>query len=238
MDFGPDPEHKIRNFILPGSFYNALTRVREGEKVFLRSFEKSYILANEKLEEKINAMIRYNPYQFKKIYNNEQIFIDEQDEIKTGYLNIIGLMDGNHAAYLNQDRNILNLHILILSETKLDKNISNHQIEETLDNWNILQRRDAVDGIKHMGLLMLCPKISKTRNVLKNLRHQKKMRDNQLQIQGFTVSFLNEINIGFVYCRSTPSVTEINAIAKSYEDCNVLMGDLNLCTRNVSSKES
>ena len=62
IDFGPDVEHKIRNFICPGSFYVALTRVRSAENVFLRSFDKSYIIANEKIEEKINAMRKFNAY--------------------------------------------------------------------------------------------------------------------------------------------------------------------------------
>ena len=52
IDFGPDKEHKIKNYICPGSFYVALTRVREGCKVFLKSFDKSYILVNKKIEEK------------------------------------------------------------------------------------------------------------------------------------------------------------------------------------------
>ena len=41
IDFGPNLELKIKNYICPGSFYVALTRVREGNKVFLKSFDKS-----------------------------------------------------------------------------------------------------------------------------------------------------------------------------------------------------
>ena len=77
IDFGPDKERGIRNFICPGSFYVALTRVREGKKVFLRSFDKSYIEVNEKIEEKINAMRKFNSYRFKKIYLDEHIFENE-----------------------------------------------------------------------------------------------------------------------------------------------------------------
>ena len=67
IDFGPDPTDKIKNFICPGSFYVALTRVRDGGKVFLRSFDKSYVLANQKIEEKINAMRKFNAYQFRNV---------------------------------------------------------------------------------------------------------------------------------------------------------------------------
>ena len=105
IDFGPDKERGIRNFICPGSFYVALTRVREGKKVFLRSFDKSYIEVNEKIEEKINAMRKFNSYRFKKIYLDEHIFENEISEVKTGYLNINGLLDGGHAEYLNEDTN-------------------------------------------------------------------------------------------------------------------------------------
>ena len=41
IDFGPDLEKKIKNYICPGSFYVAVTRVREGKKLYLKSFDKS-----------------------------------------------------------------------------------------------------------------------------------------------------------------------------------------------------
>ena len=56
IDFGPDLEHKIKNYICPRSFYVSLTRVREGRKVYLKSFDKSYIQANKSIEEKVEAM--------------------------------------------------------------------------------------------------------------------------------------------------------------------------------------
>ena len=48
IDFGPDKKNKIKNFILAGSFYVALTRVKLGSKVFLKSFDESYIKVNKK----------------------------------------------------------------------------------------------------------------------------------------------------------------------------------------------
>ena len=91
----------IKILVCPGSFYVALTR--EGKNVFLKSFEKSYIAVNEKIEEKISAMRKFNSYQFKKIYLDQNIFENNQSEVKAGYLNINGLMDGGHAEYLNED---------------------------------------------------------------------------------------------------------------------------------------
>ena len=58
---------KIKNYICPGSFYVAVTRVREGNKVFLNSFDNSYIQVNKAIEEKVEAMKKFRPYKFKKI---------------------------------------------------------------------------------------------------------------------------------------------------------------------------
>ena len=126
IDFGPDKELGIRNYICPGSFYVALTRVREGGKVFLRSFDKSYIVVNKKIEDKINAMRKFNKYKMKKIYLDDKIFDDDQCELKAGYLNINGLMEGYHCEYLNADKNLGHLDILMLAETN-SRVVSNHQ---------------------------------------------------------------------------------------------------------------
>ena len=91
IDFGADIKNKIRNYICPGSFYVALTRVREGSKVFLRSFHCSYILVNKAIEEKIDAMRKFRKYSFKKVYLDEKIFNQDNCEVKIGYLNINGI---------------------------------------------------------------------------------------------------------------------------------------------------
>ena len=237
IDFGPEPEHKIKNFICHGSFYVALTRVREGAKVFLRSFDKSYIAANEKLEENINAMRKFNSYQFKKMYIDEQIFINEDHEIKAGYLNINGLIDGGHAEYLNEDKNLIHLHVLVVSETKLDRSVSTSNIEVILTNWNVIHREDAADGSKHMGLILISPKSSTTMTILKSLRYQKVLRHDKLHIQGLIVRFTNQVKIGFVYCRSTPTEIEVNSTKKTFRECNILMGDFNLSTKKEAERK-
>ena len=68
----------------------ALNRVREGCKVFLKSFHKSYILVNPAVEEKVNAIRKFQPYLFKKVYLDEKVFEDDADEIKVGYQLIQG----------------------------------------------------------------------------------------------------------------------------------------------------
>ena len=119
----------MKNYICPGSFYVALTRVREGKKVFLRSFDKSFIKVNQSIEEKVDAMKKYRKYIFKKIYLDDKIFKVENNEIKIGYLNINGLDDGSHAFYLNADHNLKCLDILVLAETKLNHTYENTTIQ-------------------------------------------------------------------------------------------------------------
>ena len=91
-------------------------------------------------------MRKFRKYNFKKIYLNERIFETDGAEIKLGYLNINGLIVGNHAEYLNEDHNLKPLDILVLAETKLDSNYHSDQITKVLDNWNIIARDDAEDG--------------------------------------------------------------------------------------------
>ena len=55
-----------------GSFYVALTRVREGKHVFLKSVEPSYVYYNINVEEKIAAIRKFKPYRFKKKYLSEK----------------------------------------------------------------------------------------------------------------------------------------------------------------------
>ena len=228
IDFGPDKERGIKNFICPGSFYVALTRVREGKKVFLRSFDKSYIEVNEKIEEKINAMRKFNSYKLKKIYLDENIFENSGSEVKIGYLNINGLLDGGHAEYLNEDKNLLNLDLLAISETKLDNSKESSAVEKILTNWNIICRYDANDGAKHMGLILLSSNNSLIKDQLKSVRYQTARRDDSLQIQGLLVRLLKPLSIGFVYCRTTPNEREIRGIKKYFGECQTIMGDFNL----------
>ena len=231
IDFGPNLELNIKNYICPGSFYVALTRVREGNKVFLKSFDKSYILVNKSIEEKIEAMKKFRSYKFKKIYLDDQMFKRKNSEVKAGYLNINGLIDGNHAEYLNADHNLKDLDILVLAETKLDQHCTNNTLSETLDNWNIFNRYDSDDGLKHMGLMLLTSKKSSIQNYFKSVTHLPALRNNKLQIQGLIVRLTNGFNFGFIYCRSSPNNPEIKAIRKYFGECNFLMGDFNLSHR-------
>ena len=231
IDFGPDKELGLRNYVCAGSFYVALTRVREGAKVFLRSFDQSYIVVNHKIEEKIESMRKFNNYKMKKIYPDEQIFVDSECELNFGFLNINGLLDGKHCEYLNEDQNLIHIDILVLEETKLESTFKS-SIIETLFNWDIIGRFDADDKSKHMGLLLISPNRSNIRKKMKTVTYQPAKRNGDLQIQGIIVRMMNGLSIGFIYCRSTPNNPEIKAINKYFAECKFLLGDFNLSLRN------
>lgn len=182
IDFGPEKGKNIRNFICPGSFYVALTRVKEGKNVFLKSFDKSYIMVDQKIEMKIDAMRTFNPYPFKKIHVDEEIFEDNKKEIKCGFININGLFDGGHGEYLNEDKNLLNLQFLVLAETKLDTSYKKEDIEKILSNWDVIKRYDADDNKKHMGLMLFAQKGSNFLNKVHKLTYQPAERNGKIQI--------------------------------------------------------
>ena len=232
IDFGPDLAHKIKNYICPGSFYVALTRVKMGSKAFLKSFDTKYILVNKSIEEKVAAMRKFRQYKLKKIYLDEKIFENDNDEIKIGYLNINGLLEGGHAEYLNSDKNLLNLDLLALAESKLEQTSKSDQINKLMNNWRIIGRYDSEDGFKHMGMLLLSNRRSNVVDKIHNITHQTAERENNLQVQGLIVRMTTGISFGFVYSRSTPNNPEIKAICKYFAECNVLMGDFNLSHKN------
>ena len=84
IDFSEDKEKRIKNFLQFGSFYVALTRVRNGQQVFLKSYDRSYIVENNNIKTKLAAFRKFNSYKPKKVYLDEQIFQDQNLESKIG----------------------------------------------------------------------------------------------------------------------------------------------------------
>lgn len=225
VDFRAHGEKKA--FIDKGSFYVAITRVKEANKLYLRSFERKYIKVDSRIEYEINTMRKFRPYKMKKVYLNEQIF-ENGDEIKVGYLNINNLMDGFHAEYLNGDRNLKSLNLLAIAETHLTDKVSNESIESVLSNWNIKARYDATDKSKHMGLLLISPKESKFDIDISTVaRHHKIDKNYRTQIQVISCS-LGGYLFSFVYCRKSPNHLEADWIRQFTMDSRYVLGDLNL----------
>lgn len=215
-----------------------MTRVRNGSNLFLKSYDISYIKAKKGLQEKVAAFRKFNAYQTKKIYLDERIFTDENREFKFGYLNCNGLMNASHAEYINSDRNLLCLHILTVAETKLCHEYKDGEIEEVMDNWRILGRYDAPDGRQHMGLIILTPrdKYDRVNPQMQSYTKCPIWKKRQLQIQGMRVNFVRGLELGFVYCKETPTFDEIEEMKNCFQSCHFFMGDLNLSTKKVEDK--
>ena len=240
IDFAEDKERKIRNFLQFGSFYVALTRVRNGSKVFLKSFDRSFIVENKNIAAKLEAFKQFNSYKPKKIYVEDEIFENPAEETKFGYLNCNGLMNANHAQYINCDRNLKNLDLLALAESKLTTGYKDENIAEVLTDWKIVKRFDAPDGKQHMGLLLLSPKekFNMIDPHIYSVQYLNLDKDNKLQIQGLKVKFQNDdgMDLGFIYARKTPTIKEVEAIKRKFSSCHFILGDLNLSTNDADDK--
>ena len=226
VDFRPTSANKV--FIDQGSFYVAITRVRSASKLFMKSFDTSYIKVHPKVEYEIETMRKFRGYRFLKIYIDEQIFHPNQ-ELKVGYLNINSLLDGYHSEYLNSDFNLLSLDILALAETHLTQSINHDSIKQILNNWKIIYRMDAGDSKKHMGLLVLSPmNVKLPENI--EFSPYSLQKNSQTQVQGINVK-VNEHSIAFLYCRVTPTKNEAKYILEHTKEVQFIMGDLNLDPR-------
>ena len=138
-----------------GSFYTAMSRVRFGDNLYLKDFKPEYIHANKSVEKKIEAMKISVPYQFKKVCLDTQISEDPSNEIKLGYININSLYEGMSDKFINEDKNLLNLDFLVISDTRLTRKDTDVDLKGRLSNWNVIGRFDSEDGRKHMGMVLL-----------------------------------------------------------------------------------
>ena len=228
--------------LFPSSFYVALGRVKEGNKVYLREYQKDYIIVHEEVERKMESMQKFKKYRTFKTYLDEQIYVHKNEEVKIGYLNINGLTHAHHGEYLNEDKNLLNLDIIALSETKL-KNEANGQLAALLSNWVMLIRQDSNDNELHMGMLILVSKKSKLNEdkiVLKENKIWSKNVNNKIlnHMQLMTIKIKDSLlNISFLYIRKTPDNEDITRIRKYTLGSEVVMGDFNLNKNNVSEKK-
>ena len=235
IDFTTDAKGK-RPYIIAGSFYVAITRATKADNVYLKGFEKSYIKAEPRIAEKIDAMRLTKPYIFKKIYNDDSIFTNE-GEVKIGFFNVNGILDAEHNVYLNNDKNLLNLDLLVIAETKLTTETSNNELKEKLWEFNLLQRFDANDGQKHMGMLVMSRKQSQFQKIDPSILNGFKDENSQ----GLVYGMLSPLYLSFAFIYIRPgkgSKNQINKILIDYkcEDCDVIMGDLNLNPNNAEEK--
>ena len=87
-----------------------------------------------------------------------------------------------------------------------------------------------------MGLLLLSPKGTNGRKKVSKTSYVSATRHKNLQIQGIIVRMKSCVNAGFLYCRSTPNMQEIQVINKKFAWCHLIMGDFNLSPKIPDDK--
>ena len=182
-------------------------------------------------------MRKSHEYIFRKVYLSDKIFEDSSKELKIGYLNIQNLTAELHCEYVNSDKNLNNLDILVLAETWLISK-SDDKILDNLSNFHILYRYDAGDSIKHCGLLILGSKQSKFNLKESTVKEYKESKRNKTHMQILTLILPTlQISAVFIYIRETPSKKDIETILKYCNDCDIWFGDLNLNPREPAQKK-
>ena len=231
IDFTGEGDEKP--FIVEGSFYVAITRATCANDVYLENFDKSYIKCHKPIISKLEAMKKFKQYKFKKIYLQDDIFIQKNKEIKCGYININDLTADYHADYLNYDKNLQNIDILVIADTRLNAQCNELKLIETLHNFFLLKRYDSEDSICHMGLLVLGSKKSKlpfTELLFGNFIEKE---HGKTYLQGVTIWFeMLQMNIAFLYIRQKPTLNDIHLIKLHCQFCTAIFGDFNLDPKN------
>ena len=206
------------------SFYTAITRVTNGNNLFLRSFDKKFIRNDPRVEYEINRMRTLKPLKFRKVYLRETIFVPQSNEVKVGYLNINALRDSYHSEYLNGDHNLLHLDLLAIAETHLIATTSTETICQVLDNWHVVDRFDSADNTAHMGILLLSSKLNPDVQILSKLSLDK---NGQCHAQVMTVLF-SGYRFSFVYIRLQPTLREAQWLHVNTANSDFVIGDMNL----------
>ena len=96
----------------------------------------------------------------------------------------------------------------------------------------MLKRLDATDNVEHMGLLLLEPKTrTNTGGFIYNLDYIEgyKSTSKTLLYQELIMDIMPLYRRAvFFYIRATPNTEEVRKISESVENCDCIIGDLNL----------
>ena len=211
-----------------GSFYTAISRISFGKNLFLRDFKVEYVKANPDVEKKIMSMQTLKKYAFKKTYIMDSVFVSNE-ELKIGYLNVNDIMTSQSCTFIDQDKNLQALDILLISDTRLIKDHSDEYVQNFFQSWSILARYDSKDQQKHMGMLLLKSNSSHEGLRITNIVEKHYLKKQKVEMQIVFVDFPDYfLRAAFVYVRSKPSKEYINILKKDLKDTDLVLGDLNL----------
>ena len=193
-----------------------------------RDFKSEYVKVSTHVQEEIERLKKHGKYIMLKTFLYDKVFKDEK-ELKIGYLNINGLERANHIQDFDNDKNLLHLDCIILSETWLVPKVNISDICKKLDNWAIHKDgRLDFDNKEHMGLLVLKSKIS-SQNFKIAKSDQFQRTESKFCFQYVSVKFNHCGIVGnFVYLNRTPSNEDLGQIIKHLPDSDFIMGDFNL----------
>jgi len=131
--------------------------------------------------------------------------------------------------FLNNDKNLLALDFLTISDSRLSAETSNEYLSQCLSNWKIRGRFDSKDDMRHMGMLILKSKESTIGKVLTNLEERRYKKNGILQIQIVHISIPSfQLECAAVYARETPTQEETRMLKKHLCQVDLIIGDLNL----------
>ena len=202
-----------------------MSRVKNEYALFIRNFDCKQIVCNEEYSKEMEDLQTNRKYEYVNTYLKDKIFIDDKSEVKLGYLNINGLK--NKVEDIDEDKNLLNLDCLVLSETKLGKDT-----ELNFQNWNI-ERFDLDDKnskTPHMGLAFLTNKNMKFKIESSKVSSVIKLSGGK-QFQYISVRIPKHNLAGiFFYINKKPLKKDIEKIVKHLKEREIefLIGDLNL----------
>ena len=211
----------------------AVSRVRNEYSLYIRNFNVKQVLANDEYLKEIEDLKTNRKYECINSYLEDQIFVDDKNEVKFGYLNINALK--NKVEDVDEDKNLLNLDCLVLSETKLSK-----CDKLNFKNWNLV-RYDFEDNTAkspHLGMAFLLNKTS-THSIQHRKSSSFKLSGNA-NFQYFEVN-LNKVGLKgiFYYVNKKPNKKDVVTIIKHFKSNQVdfFIGDLNLNYINADDRK-
>ncbi len=136
-------------------------------------------------------------------------------------------MDADHHEYLNNDKNLQSLDILVLAETKLSKELPDNKLKKYLYNFRVEMREDSPEGLKNMGIMVLLPSKSKYLNT-GDIEIVQKGGNGDYQSVSIKV---DHVLLTCLYIKPNKGSREMISCLLTddiIKQSNVLMGDLNL----------
>ena len=140
-----------------GMLFVAFSRAKTLEGVFLKDFDPSYIKCDPNVSRELERLETSGQYKCTTTFNHDRVFISTETnmpakEVKCTYLNVNGLLHGNHFPCLKNDINILHSDLVCISESRLSPDIKDNDIN--IDGFILKSRLDQNNKVGTMGMVL------------------------------------------------------------------------------------